>query len=127
MYRVREGVDRDSVISLLDADDRVESVQRLQQFETRTDGTSDYNDPYAEMQYGLKILDITAAHRRTQPPRRHAGPATPSAAKMCPLLFVTFGQAEFALFIEVALHVGDVRMVTAVALFLIEDFEENLE
>ncbi len=66
VYRIPEGVDRDAVIALLDADDRVESVQRLQQFETRTGGTSDYNDPYAEMQYGLKILDITAAHRRTQ-------------------------------------------------------------
>ena len=66
VYRVPEGVDRDAVIALLDADDRVESVQRLQQFETRTGGTSNYNDPYAKMQYGLEILDITAAHRRTQ-------------------------------------------------------------
>ncbi len=66
VYRVPEGVDRDVVVALLNADERVESAQLLQQFETQTLEASNYNDPYATMQYGLEILDITAAHRQTQ-------------------------------------------------------------
>jgi subtilisin family serine protease len=64
VYRVAEGVDRNGVVALLNADERVESAQLLQQFETlaQDDG---YNDPYANMQVGLEILDITAAHRKT--------------------------------------------------------------
>ena len=64
VYRVPEGVDREHVVALLNADDRVESAQLLQRFETLAydDG---YNDPYARMQVALEILDIAAAHRKT--------------------------------------------------------------
>ena len=66
VYRVPEGTDRDALVALLNADARVESAQLLQQFQTRTSEAGGYNDPYAKMQYGLEILDITAAHRQTQ-------------------------------------------------------------
>ncbi len=62
VYRVPQGVDRDELVARLNADERVESAQLLQQFETRA-RTAAYNDPYADMQYGLEILDISAAHR----------------------------------------------------------------
>ncbi len=65
VYRVPEGTDRDGVVAKLNADERVESVQLLQQFETRTVENEGYNDPYAKLQYGLEVLDITAAHRKT--------------------------------------------------------------
>jgi len=63
VYRVPQGVDRDELVARLNADERVESAQLLQQFETRARGAAAYNDPYADMQYGLEILDISAAHR----------------------------------------------------------------
>ncbi len=65
VYRVPEGVDRDALVASLNADERVESAQLLQQFATRTQDYDGYNDPYADMQYGLEILDITAAHRNS--------------------------------------------------------------
>ena len=65
VYRVPAGVDRVALVATLNADERVESAQLLQQFETRARTDSDYNDPYANMQYGLGILDITAAHRNS--------------------------------------------------------------
>lgn len=66
VYRVPEDADRETVIANLNADDRVESAQALQRFETSTAGTDSYNDTYANLQYGLDILDISAAHQTTQ-------------------------------------------------------------
>lgn len=65
VYRVPPGVDREVLVATLNADVRVESAQLLQQFETRAHTNSGYNDPYANMQYGLGIMDITAAHRNS--------------------------------------------------------------
>lgn len=65
VYRVPEGVDRGELVAVLNADERVESAQLLQQFETRALDNDSYNDPYVNMQYGLEILDITAAHRNS--------------------------------------------------------------
>lgn len=66
VYRVPEGADRESIIATLNADPRVESAQALQRFETSTARTDGYNDTYANLQYGLDVLDIAAAHRTTQ-------------------------------------------------------------
>lgn len=66
VYRVPEGADRDTIIATLNADARVESAQALQRFETSTARTGGYNDTYANLQYGLDVLDIAAAHQATQ-------------------------------------------------------------
>ena len=63
VYRVPDGVERSVVIARLNADERVESAQPLQRFETSMDETASYDDTYANLQYGLDVLDITAAHR----------------------------------------------------------------
>ena len=63
VYRVPDGVERSVVIARLNADERVESAQPLQRFETSMDETASYDDTYADLQYGLDVLDITAAHR----------------------------------------------------------------
>lgn len=62
VYRVPDGVERSSVIERLNADDRVESAQPLQRFETSVNAIVSYDDTYADLQYGLDVLDITAAH-----------------------------------------------------------------
>ena len=63
VYRVPEGVDRADVITALQADSRVESVQALQRFDTGIGAAVNYDDTYANLQYGLEMLDVTAAHR----------------------------------------------------------------
>lgn len=66
VYRVPEGADRNSIIVNLNADSRVESAQPLQRFETGTKEVGAYDDEYANLQYGLDILDIAAAHRTSK-------------------------------------------------------------
>ncbi|MGI9263013.1 MAG: S8 family peptidase [Woeseiaceae bacterium] len=63
VYRVSEGADRLSIIDRLRADNRVESVQPLQEFETGTDYATTYNDTYANFQHGLDMLGIAGAHQ----------------------------------------------------------------
>ncbi len=65
VYRVPEGVDRQNIIATLNADARVESAQPLQRFETGITEVDSYDDTYANLQYGLDVLDIAAAHRTT--------------------------------------------------------------
>jgi subtilisin family serine protease len=66
VYRVPEGADRKSIIANLNADVRVDSAQALQRFETSVTNADGYNDTYANLQYGLDVLDIAAAHQTTQ-------------------------------------------------------------
>lgn len=66
VYRVPEGADRDFVIKTLNSDSRVESAQTLQSFETSMVTTGGYDDTYANLQYGLDILGIAAAHQTTR-------------------------------------------------------------
>ena len=66
IYRVPEGVDRQVIIATLNADIRVESAQPLQSFETSLKQTDAYDDTYANLQYGLDILDIAAVHQTTR-------------------------------------------------------------
>ena len=63
VYRIPSGVNRDDIIEQLRSDARVESVQPLNEFETSTDSGMDYNDTLANLQHGLGILGINAAHR----------------------------------------------------------------
>lgn len=66
VYRVAEGADRQSIIATLNADARVESAQPLQSFEASIKQADGYDDTYADLQYGLDVLQIAAAHRTTQ-------------------------------------------------------------
>jgi len=66
VYRVPDGTDRQSIIAILNADARVESAQPLQSFETSISSADIYDDTYANLQYGLDVLDIAAAHRTTR-------------------------------------------------------------
>ena len=66
VYRVPEGANRETILATLNSDARVESAQALQRFETSVARTNGYNDTYANLQYGLDVLDIAAAHQTTQ-------------------------------------------------------------
>jgi len=66
VFRAPEGADRQSIIEVLNADGRVDSAQPLQSFETSLSQAEDYDDTYANLQYGLDVLDIAAAHRTTR-------------------------------------------------------------
>ncbi len=66
VFRVPDGADRQSIIATLNADGRVESAQPLQSFETSLSQADYYDDTYANLQYGLDVLDIAAAHRTTR-------------------------------------------------------------
>ncbi|MDH4124493.1 MAG: S8 family serine peptidase [Gammaproteobacteria bacterium] len=70
VYRVPEGTDRQSIIARLNADPRIESAQPLQIFEVSTERQDtleqSYDDAYANLQYGLDILHVAAAHRTTR-------------------------------------------------------------
>ena len=63
VYRVPSGEDRGALIDRLKSDARIESVQALHKFETGTSANANYDDTYANLQHGLGILDISAAHR----------------------------------------------------------------
>ncbi len=63
VFRIPPGKNRDNIIEQLRSDDRVESVQRLQEFKTGTNSAVDFDDTYANLQHGLSILNIGAAHR----------------------------------------------------------------
>lgn len=66
VYRVADGADRSAIIASLKADSRVESAQPLQSFETGLNESEAYDDTYANLQYGLDLLGIAAAHRTSK-------------------------------------------------------------
>lgn len=66
VYRAADGGDRDSLLARIRADTRVESAQRLQQFETRSVGIGRYDDAYIDIQRSLDVMEIPAAHRLTR-------------------------------------------------------------
>jgi len=64
VFDVEPGAAVADVISRLDADERVESVQRMQEFELRqSNGRGDWDDPYLSLQRSLEDSGITHAHR----------------------------------------------------------------
>ncbi|MGI9203138.1 MAG: S8 family peptidase [Woeseiaceae bacterium] len=66
VYRVPPDQNRDEIVRKLRSDDRIESVQPLQQFQTGTSDSSNYNDKYVGLQHGLDQLGISAAHDFTR-------------------------------------------------------------
>lgn len=65
VYRVPEKLDRDALIAELARDSRVESVQLLQRFRAQAQDPVNYNDPYLDLQHGLRLLSVIEAHRAT--------------------------------------------------------------
>lgn len=64
VFEVEPGASIDAVISGLDADERVESVQRMQQFEVQgSNQRGAWDDPYLGLQRSLDDSGITQAHR----------------------------------------------------------------
>lgn len=55
--------DIDGLIADLESDDRVRTVQRMQEFDVLSDG---YQDPYFPLQHALTDLNIVAAHARSR-------------------------------------------------------------
>ncbi|MCI0435317.1 MAG: S8 family serine peptidase [Gemmatimonadetes bacterium] len=64
VFGVEAGTSVDAVITALDADQRIESVQRMQQFEVRQSAAPPiWDDPYHTLQRSLEDAGITEAHR----------------------------------------------------------------
>ena len=64
VFEVEPGASIGDVISRLDADQRVESVQRMQQFELQeSNERGAWDDPYLSLQRSLEDSGITRAHR----------------------------------------------------------------
>ena len=64
VFEVEPGTSVDAVIASLDADERIESVQRMQQFEVQESGERGaWDDPYLSLQRSLEDSGITRAHR----------------------------------------------------------------
>ena len=66
VYRVGDATNRQAVIERLTDDPRVESVQLLNEFGTRSGAAAHYDDPHAGLQYGLETMSVTAAHARSR-------------------------------------------------------------
>ena len=64
VFEVEPDASVGDVISKLDADERVESVQRMQQFELQeSNERGTWDDPYLSLQRSLEDSGITRAHR----------------------------------------------------------------
>ena len=63
VYRIAAGESRDAMIDRLRKDDRVESAQLLNEFETGISARPGYDDTYAELQHGFTTLEVHKAHR----------------------------------------------------------------
>ena len=64
VFEIDHGVSLATVVADLDADARVESVQRMQQFEVQESTESgSWDDPYLSLQRSLEDSGITRAHR----------------------------------------------------------------
>jgi hypothetical protein len=61
VYEVPGSADMEGVIARLQKDPVVESVQRMQHFRVQSQ-TQIYNDPYWDLQYGLKKMEVQNAH-----------------------------------------------------------------
>ena len=64
VFEIEAGASADAVVASLDADERIESVQRMQQFEVQQSGEREsWNDPYLDLQRSLVESGISSAHR----------------------------------------------------------------
>jgi subtilisin family serine protease len=66
VYRPENDMQRDTLIERLSEDPRVESVQPVNEFGTKSEATDYYDDPHVNLQHGLKTMSVTAAHARSR-------------------------------------------------------------
>lgn len=66
VFRVGPDRDRDDVLRRLRSDARIDSAQRLQEFETQLEARAGYDDTYNGLQRALSAMDVPAAHRYTR-------------------------------------------------------------
>jgi hypothetical protein len=59
VLEIPDGVDRAALLATISADPRIKLAQPLQTFATRT---SVYNDPYVDLQRGLREMNVPEAH-----------------------------------------------------------------
>jgi subtilisin family serine protease len=59
VLQIPDGADRAALLARISADPRIKLAQPLQTFATRS---SDYNDPYVELQRGLRQMNVLEAH-----------------------------------------------------------------
>lgn len=63
LFRIAETDDREAVIARLHRDPRIDSAQRLQRFSTHAEPEHAYDDTYIDLQRGLEVMGVQAAHR----------------------------------------------------------------
>lgn len=64
VFEVDRGASIDAIVASLEADERVESAQRMQEFVVQESSDSGaWDDPYLSLQHSLDDLGITRAHR----------------------------------------------------------------
>jgi hypothetical protein len=59
VLQIPDGADRTALLATISADPRIKLAQPLQTFFTRS---TDYNDPYVELQRGLKQMNVLEVH-----------------------------------------------------------------
>jgi subtilisin family serine protease len=59
VLQIPDGADRAALLATISADPRIKLAQPLQSFATRS---NDYNDPYLELQRGLRQMNVLEAH-----------------------------------------------------------------
>ena len=62
VYRIAKSVDINRLLTKLSKDDRVESVQRMQNFNLQTSNAMQYDDPYHDLQRGWQEASLFRAH-----------------------------------------------------------------
>ena len=62
VYRIGNAEDREELLRRLEVDDRVESAQALNRFETSAATNDAYDDTYVHLQHGLADLDVASVH-----------------------------------------------------------------
>jgi hypothetical protein len=60
VLQIPDGADRTALLATISADPRIKLAQPLQTFATRS---TDYNDPYVELQRGLQQMNVLEVHR----------------------------------------------------------------
>lgn len=63
VYKLPAGSDIDALLAALASDERVESAQAMNQFQTLIESSPAYNDAYTGLQYGLVEMGVQHAHR----------------------------------------------------------------
>ena len=65
VYRVADADGREALLRRLQTDQRVESAQAVNEFETSTSPRPIYDDTYLNLQHGIATMAVSAAHRHS--------------------------------------------------------------